>query len=53
MYQKDWQQHSYVALCGVSDEALIHQLSVQDNLREVVLCLDNDEAGLIAARRIS
>jgi len=53
LYQKDWQQHSYVALCGVSDEALMHQLSMQDNLREVVLCLDNDEAGHIAAWRMS
>ena len=53
MYQKDWQQHSYVALCGVSDEALIHQLSVQDNLREVVLCLDNDLTGQEATERIT
>ena len=53
MYQKDWQQHSYVALCGVNDEALMHQLSAHENLREVVLCLDNDEAGHFAAKRIS
>jgi hypothetical protein len=53
MYQKDWQQHSYVALCGVSDEALMHQLSVHENLREVVLCLDNDQAGQQATERIS
>jgi len=53
LYQKDWQQHSYVALCGVSDEALMHQLSSHDNLRKVVLCLDNDDAGQQAAERIS
>ena len=53
LYQKDWQQHSYVALCGVSDEALMHQLSARDNLREVVLCLDNDQAGQQATERIS
>ncbi|MCL1952935.1 MAG: DUF3991 and toprim domain-containing protein [Oscillospiraceae bacterium] len=53
MYQKDWQQHSYVALCGVSDEALTHQLSAHENLREAVLCLDNDQAGHQAAERIS
>ena len=53
MYQKDWQQHSYVALCGVSDEALTHQLSAHENLREVVLCLDNDQAGHAATERIT
>ena len=53
LYQKDWQQHSYVALCGVSDEALMHQLKAQDHLREVVLCLDNDQAGCFAMERIS
>jgi hypothetical protein len=53
MYQKGWQQHSYVALCGVSDEALVHQLSAHENLREIVLCLDNDQAGQQASERIS
>jgi len=53
LYQKDWQQHSYVALCGVSDEALMHQLSSHDNLRKVVLCLDNDDAGHEATERIT
>jgi len=53
MYQKDWRQHSYVALCGVSDDALMHQLSVNENLREIVLCLDNDEAGHVATKRIT
>jgi hypothetical protein len=53
MYQKDWQQHSYVALCGVSAEPIMHQLSAHENLREVVLCLDNDPAGQQATERIS
>jgi len=53
MYQKDWQRHSYVALCGVSDEAIMHQLSAHENLREVMLCLDNDQAGHAATERIT
>ena len=53
MHPADWKQHSYVALCGVSSEALLHQLSVNSNLREVVLCLDNDEAGHVATGKIS
>jgi len=53
LYQKDWQQHSYVALCGVSSEPVMHQLKTNENLREVVLCLDNDQAGHQAAERLS
>ena len=46
LYQKDWQQNSYVALCGVSDEALMHQLSAHGNIKDVFLCLDNDQRNL-------
>jgi len=53
MHPQDWRQHSYVALCGVSDEALRHQLATHEDLREVVLCLDNDEAGHVATGRIA
>jgi len=53
LYQKDWQQHSYVALCGVSSESIMHQLAKNKNLREVVLCLDNDDAGHAATERLS
>lgn len=41
----DWQQHSYVALCGLSEHAMIKQLDLNENLKNVVLCLDNDNAG--------
>ena len=53
LYQQDWQKHSYVALCGVSSEAIMHQLAAHENLREVVLCLDNDQAGHAATERIA
>ncbi|MCL2447139.1 MAG: DUF3991 and toprim domain-containing protein [Oscillospiraceae bacterium] len=53
MHPNNWRQHSYVALCGVSDEASMHQLKTHEHLREVVLCLDNDEAGHTAIGRIS
>jgi len=53
LYQQNWQQHSYVALCGVSADAIRHQLTAHENLREVVLCLDNDEAGHAATECIS
>ena len=41
----DWQQHSYVALCGLSEQAMMKQLDLNENLKTVVLCLDNDDAG--------
>lgn len=52
MHPDGWKIHSYVALCSVSDKALIHQLETHPNLKKVVLCLDNDEAGQSAERRI-
>lgn len=41
----DWQAHSYVALCGLSEQAMMKQLDNNENLTTVVLCLDNDTAG--------
>lgn len=41
----DWQHHSYVALCGLSEQAMIKQLDLNGKLKTVVLCLDNDDAG--------
>ena len=52
LHRKDWQKHSYVALCSVSERALLHRLEVNPNLRKVVLCLDNDNAGISACERI-
>ena len=48
----DWQQHSYVALCGVAEHALLQQLEAHEQLSDVVLCLDNDDAGIQARKRI-
>lgn len=52
LHRKDWQKHSYVALCSVSERALMHRLNVNPKLRKVVLCLDNDNAGISACERI-
>lgn len=50
MYKNsDWQKHSYVALCGLSEQAMMKQLDNNENLTTVVLCLDNDTAGNKAA----
>ncbi|MCQ2535191.1 MAG: DUF3991 and toprim domain-containing protein [Clostridia bacterium] len=45
MYPKDWKQNSYVALNGISGNALYKALDEHKNLNSVVLCLDNDKAG--------
>ena len=53
MNRDNWQQHSYVALCGVAEHAMIKRLEVEQNIYEVCLCLDNDEAGQMATERLT
>ena len=53
LHPTEWQQHSYVALCGVSGHALLHTLETHPHLRSVALCLDNDTAGQQATTRLS
>ena len=52
LHRKDWQKYSYVALCSVSERALLHRLEVNPNLQKIVLCLDNDNTGISACERI-
>lgn len=52
MHPSGWRMHSYVALCSVSEKALMHQLDTHPNLTKIVLCLDNDSAGQSAVERI-
>ena len=41
----NWQKYSYVALCGLSEKAMLKQLEINNKIDTVVLCLDNDDAG--------
>ena len=52
MYQKDWMEHSYVALCGVAEHALLQLLEDVPHLSKIALCLDHDKAGIEAGERI-
>lgn len=52
MYQKDWMGHSYVALCGVAEHALVQLLEDVPHLSKITLCLDHDKAGIEAGERI-
>ena len=53
LYQKDWQRHSYVSLCGVSEHALLQLLVENPQVQKVGLCLDNDKAGQKARERLT
>ena len=52
LHPNNWKQHSYVALCSVSERAILHRLQVNPKLKKVVLCLDHDNAGITACYRI-
>lgn len=53
LHPEGWQEHTYVALCGVSAAPIHRLLETQPQLEEITLCLDNDKAGHNAARRIA
>ena len=52
LYPEDWQRHSYVACCGTSIQPVLQMLEQTPQLDTVLLCLDNDEAGHQASRRM-
>lgn len=53
LYPKDWQEHSYVALCGTSGHAMLWMLEQNPNLQNIALCLDHDPAGIEANGRLT
>ena len=53
MQKEGWRQHSYAASCSVSDRVLFQTLKDNPNIGQVVLCLDSDEPGQTAAKRIA
>lgn len=53
IYPQNWQEHSYVSLCGISQHAMMWMLEQNPALRQVALCLDNDAAGIKAAVRLT
>lgn len=53
LYPQDWQQHSYIAMNGVYESAVLSALENHSKLKEIVLCTDNDEGGIDAADRLT
>lgn len=53
LHPDGWEDSSYVALCGLSEKPILWMLEQYPNLRQITLCLDNDQAGIEATKRIS
>lgn len=53
LHPKNWKEHSYVSLCGVSEQAMLKQLELHKQISEIYLCLDNDVAGQTATKRLT
>ena len=53
LHPENWQESSYVALCGVGSAPIQRFLEDCPQLEEVTLCLDNDGAGHKATERIA
>lgn len=53
LYTNDWQKNSYIAMNGVYENAVLTALTQHDNIREIIICTDNDEGGIDAAERLS
>ena len=52
LFPKNWQQHNYLSLGGVSGKALRQFLSERPDVDRVFLCLDADKAGEDACKRL-
>ena len=53
LFPKNWQQHNYLSLGGVSGKTLRQFLSERPDVERVFLCLDADKAGEDACKRLA
>ena len=53
LYPENWQEHSYIAMNGVYENAVLTALKGHSNLSEIVICTDNDVGGIDSADRLS
>ncbi len=51
-HMDDWQAQNYVACCGTTFAPVEQMLRTYPQIRQVYLCLDNDEAGHNASERM-
>ena len=52
LHKKGWEKHSYIAMNGVYESAVLKALETHNNLSRIYLCTDNDEGGIDAAYRL-
>jgi len=52
MHKEGWQQHSYASCCGVGDRVMFQMMKDNPNIKDIALCLDNDDGGKKATKRI-
>lgn len=52
LHPKNWQKHSYVSCCGTSSRPVRRMLMDNPKIDTLVLCLDNDDTGHRASRRM-
>ena len=53
LFPKNWQQHNYLSLGGVSGKALRQFLSERPDVERVFLCLDADKTGEDACKQLA
>ena len=53
LHKEGWENHSYVALCGVGRQSMYQMLKENPNLKIIRLCLDHDTPGIRAMKRIT
>lgn len=53
LHPENWQQHSYIAMNGVYENAVLTALEHHSSLDEIILCTDNDEGGIDAVDRLT
>lgn len=53
LYPENWQRNSYIALNGLYDKAMLTALCDHNNIKEIILCVDNDKAGDQAVDRLT
>lgn len=52
MNRCNWQDTNYLSLGGTSEKALIQFLKDNTHVEGIIMCLDNDDAGLTRAKKI-
>lgn len=53
IHKEDWQENSYVALCSVAPQAVVHLLKNNPHIETVITCLDHDKAGIEGNYRVA